>query len=159
MTPTRKTLLTKIESFIKRMRWKAHFLLHPSESKKPPTTTLAYFYDMYSIDLGLFSKQCSVTLIGGSLWIGDRGFLNFLLNNCMREGQLANSKFPALKHLICSTFQPLGLLQERINSAISCQQIYKLSVYAGVIQNSNCIGSSKLTNKTHAHHKGGEKCY
>ena len=31
-----------------------------------------------------------VTLIGGSLWIGDRGCLNFLLNNCMREGQVTN---------------------------------------------------------------------
>ena len=30
----------------------------------------------------------------------------------MRESQVTNSKFPALKHLICSTFQPLGLLQE-----------------------------------------------
>ena len=30
----------------------------------------------------------------------------------MREGQVTNSKLPALKHLICSTFQPLGLLQE-----------------------------------------------
>ena len=68
----------------------------------------------------------------------------------MREGQVTNSKFPALKHLICSTFQPLGLLQERNNGTISFQQIYKLSVYARVIQKSNSIGSPKLTNKTHA---------
>ena len=59
----------------------------------------------------------------------------------MREGQVTNSKFPALKHLICSTFQPLGLLQERNNGTISFQQIYKLSVYARVIQKSNSIGS------------------
>ena len=71
--------------------------------------------------------------------------------NCMREGQVTNFKFPALKHLICSTFQPLGLLQERNDGTILRQQIYKLSVYGGVIQKSSSISSSKLMNKTHAH--------
>ena len=62
----------------------------------------------------------------------------------MRKGQVTNFKFPAFKHLICLTFQPLGLN----GTLISCQEIYKLSVYAGIIQKSNSIRSYKLMNKT-----------
>ena len=36
----------------------------------------------------------------------------------MCDGKVNNSKFPAFKYLICSTFEPLGLLQERNNGTV-----------------------------------------
>ena len=36
----------------------------------------------------------------------------------MCDGNVNNSKFPAFKYLICSTFEPIGLLQERNNGTV-----------------------------------------